>query len=470
MSEKNRIRKRLLYNLEPIPSPPLKYSEDQAFDLEVRVIHHAKTLVEIHTVTNKFTVGNDDSADLLLDTSVYAEDLFDLVTSSGDGDGTLSLDKFHKGYIVEGEIQTDIGQFVESGKSSFDITYKNFAVLTFDNVTVVVLLTPKEKLIPAPFVSNLDVAAALILLISFILGFGFINYMVEIPPIELDITEIDNRFAELIIPEEAPEKEEKKEEKKVKLEKPKEGITKANTARRSVGSEGKVGKKDSKVANAQGSARRALDEKVANSSGIMGALSSGAQSFDRVFGGGGLGAGMEKTLGSVSGISGVDQFGSRGVGTRGFGMGGGGNALGIGGLGSKGRGGRGNGTSGYGMGKGKLAGKRRARLQLSKRAVVMGALDKAIIDRYIRRHLARIKWCYEKELNKDPKLFGKIVVNFIISKTGKVSSSKVKRTSMGNKSVESCVARQIKKIRFPQPRGGGIVIVNYPFVFKNSDS
>jgi len=219
MSEKNRIRKRLLYNLEPIPSPPLKYSEDQAFDLEVRVIHHAKTLVEIHTVTNKFTVGNDDSADLLLDTSVYAEDLFDLVTSSGDGDGTLSLDKFHKGYIVEGEIQTDIGQFVESGKSSFDITYKNFAVLTFDNVTVVVLLTPKEKLIPAPFVSNLDVAAALILLISFILGFGFINYMVEIPPIELDITEIDNRFAELIIPEEAPEKEEKKEEKKVKLEK-----------------------------------------------------------------------------------------------------------------------------------------------------------------------------------------------------------------------------------------------------------
>ena len=37
-------------------------------------------------------------------------------------------------------------------------------------------------------------------------------------------------------------------------------------------------------------ARRGLDAKVAQSSGIMGALSSGAASFDRVFGGGGLGA------------------------------------------------------------------------------------------------------------------------------------------------------------------------------------
>lgn len=41
---------------------------------------------------------------------------------------------------------------------------------------------------------------------------------------------------------------------------------------------------------------------------------------------------------------------------------------------------------------------------------------------------------------------------------------------MGNAQAEDCVARQIKKIRFPEPKGGGIVIVTYPFVFKNSES
>ena len=59
--------------------------------------------------------------------------------------------------------------------------------------------------------------------------------------------------------------------------------------------------------------------------------------------------------------------------------------------------------------------------------------------------------------------------NFIVSATGAVSSSKVQRTTMGNATVESRVADQIKKIRFPAPQGGGIVIVNYPFVFKNSE-
>ena len=110
------------------------------------------------------------------------------------------------------------------------------------------------------------------------------------------------------------------------------------------------------------------------------------------------------------------------------------------------------------------------KLRIVGQAVIMGALDRSVIDAYIRRNLAKIRWCYEKELNKDPKLFGRIVINFIISATGAVSSSKVQRTTMGNATVESCVADQIKKIRFPAPKGGGIVIVNYPFVFKNSES
>jgi hypothetical protein len=110
--------------------------------------------------------------------------------------------------------------------------------------------------------------------------------------------------------------------------------------------------------------------------------------------------------------------------------------------------------------------KPRASVSAAGRAVIMGALDRPVIDAYIRRNLSKIRWCYEKELAKTPKLFGRIVVNFTISGTGTVSQSKVNRTTMGNKTVESCVVNQIRTIRFPAPKGGGIVIVNYPFVFK----
>ncbi|HPS31580.1 MAG TPA: VIT domain-containing protein, partial [bacterium] len=66
-----------------------------------------------------------------------------------------------------------------------------------------------------------------------------------------------------------------------------EGISDAPILRKSLGDEGRTGARRSRVANAQSSARRGLD-------------SSGAAKFDRVFGGGGLDAGMERSLGSVT--------------------------------------------------------------------------------------------------------------------------------------------------------------------------
>lgn len=98
--------------------------------------------------------------------------------------------------------------------------------------------------------------------------------------------------------------------------------------------------------------------------------------------------------------------------------------------------------------------------------VIMGALNKCTIDSYVRKSIGEIRQCYENELAKDRKLAGRVVINFIISASGNVSSAKVQRTTMGSAEVENCVAGVIKKIKFPAPKGGGIVIVNYPFVFK----
>ena len=96
---------------------------------------------------------------------------------------------------------------------------------------------------------------------------------------------------------------------------------------------------------------------------------------------------------------------------------------------------------------------------------VVGALDRTDIDAYIRRNLAKVLWCYENGLKKNPNLAGRVVINFIISESGDVISAKVHRTTLGSAEVENCVAEQIKKIKFPKPKGG-IVIVTYPFVFK----
>ncbi len=468
MPEQTKLRKRLLYDLSPIPEVPVNKDYAGKLEPEVRVVYDHRVLLDLKKIKKSYRVGSETAADCVVDDGYLSDPSIEFATVSGD-QFIVNLKDCFKGSIYKGTEKTDITSYMKSGNTNVEVDDKTLVVVELGKITLCAMKSPKEPYRTGGFLKQFDAAFALLMFVVFILGFFFFNMLMETPPIEVDIFELDNRFAKMIVEKEDDVKvEELEEEKKIKLEKPKEGLVEASQQRKSLGEEGRVGDKKSRVANAQGSARRGLDAKVAQSSGIMGALSSGAASFDRVFGGGGLGAGMEKTLGSVTGLSGVDQFGSGGLGTRGFGTGGGGNALGIGGLGTRGRGGGGGGK--YGMAAGQIGRKGRSDISAGGgQAVIMGALDKSVIDAYIQRNLAKIRWCYEKELNKDPKLFGRIVINFIISGTGAVSSSKVNRTTMGNQNVESCVADQIKKIRFPAPKGGGIVIVNYPFVFKHSE-
>jgi hypothetical protein len=77
----------------------------------------------------------------------------------------------------------------------------------------------------------------------------------------------------------------------------------------------------------------------------------------------------------------------------------------------------------------------------------------------------QIRYCYQRELTKDPNLGGKIVVKFVIAKDGTVSSAQTKATTMNNASVENCINGRFMRFKFPEPKGGGIVIVSYPFIF-----
>lgn len=324
------------------------------------------------------------------------------------------------------------------------------------------------------FVELIDRDFALIFVTILVIGYYLLNMLVEVPPIEVDFIDND-RFIRISqelakLPEKnEPEVEKIVPEKMIKLEKKIDGLADAAQSRKALGDEGRVGDKKSSIANTKGSSRKGLDAKIAQSTGIMGALKMGAKNFDRIFGGGGVGAGLEKNLGSIAGLEGFDQFGSGGLSVKGFATGGGGNALDIGGFGTRGKGG--NPKSKYGMvAAGGLERKIGTLTTGGNAAVIMGALDRSVIDSYIKRNLAKIRWCYEKELAKNDNIGGRIVINFTITGTGSVSTSKVHRTTMGNNNVEDCIASTVRQIRFPSPKGGGIVVVTYPFVFKKTES
>ena len=55
---------------------------------------------------------------------------------------------------------------------------------------------------------------------------------------------------------------------------------------------------------------------------------------------------------------------------------------------------------------------------------------------------------------------------WIVSPEGEVTNAFVKESTMNNKNVETCITGSIKTWRFPKPKGGGTVQIEYPFVFE----
>ena len=93
-----------------------------------------------------------------------------------------------------------------------------------------------------------------------------------------------------------------------------------------------------------------------------------------------------------------------------------------------------------------------------------GVSNKEIIRRIIRRHIDEVKSCYEEELSRLPNLGGRIMVQFTIAASGQVIASVLQQSTMKNAHVETCAVEAVRRWQFPKPRGGGIVIVSYPFV------
>lgn len=377
---------------------------------------------------------------------------------STSGSWVCNFQESWTGFVDQGESRKTFQELITSGQArrgnnGYQVEIAEDARLMVDLGTTIFVahqVFPGKKVV-TPFGESIDypflvmVACAML---SMILLFTAIQL---VPPPEKSEQKIDDRLVEMLL-----DKEEKPPEEKDKNPDAGEGA-------KAKKEEGKVGKKDAKMDKAKGEKveKMVMDREVAENAGLLGALRDDS-SLDSSMSNNGLSGAMQNGIGGLIGAKGT-QVGSGGLGGRGGGVGGGGSADGMGGMGTRGRG---SGSSGYGSGGGDFGTRGEGGIAgVGGDPIILGALDKSLIDAVIKRNMAAIRYCYQRELTKNPNLGGKITIKFVIAKDGSVSKSDVKSSSMGNGAVEGCIADRFLKFQFPEPKGGGIVIVSYPFIF-----
>ncbi len=108
-------------------------------------------------------------------------------------------------------------------------------------------------------------------------------------------------------------------------------------------------------------------------------------------------------------------------------------------------------------------GKRVPRVRQAK-AQVKGALDRDIIRRIVRAHINEVRSCYNQGLSRDPSLQGRVVIQFTIA-DGKVPAAVVQNSTLKDQAVGNCVAKAMRRWKFPKSQDGKNVLVTYPFLF-----
>jgi hypothetical protein len=387
---------------------------------------------------------------------------FTLVEQIG-GSTLVNFTKEAVGFLEVDGAKTSAADLVSQGRAKdvggyfqVDLAENERFVSEMGPVSFFIHRVHRAKVIPGPLGQGVDWLFLTVLIALLFVGASLGIHLLtsEYDPSQ-EVVTIPDRFVKLTIQQVEKEKDKKKAA----------GNPDAGEGAKAKDEEGKTGKKEAKLKKAKGSKvavqQAELDKQIAESAGLLADLNM--MTDTSLFGTGGLNNSVSSALGGLIGSQYGTQYGSGGLGSRGSGFGGGGTAEGIGGLGTKGSG---LGGSGYGRGAG-YYGRKGGGVPGVGTAdpIILGALDKSIIDRIVKQHLPQIRYCYQKELNKNPKLFGKLVIKFVIAKDGTVSSASRKSSTLKNPIVEQCVTARFRRMRFPKPKGGGIVIVSYPFIF-----
>ncbi len=91
---------------------------------------------------------------------------------------------------------------------------------------------------------------------------------------------------------------------------------------------------------------------------------------------------------------------------------------------------------------------------------IKGAIDKHIVQRYVKRHISKFQYCYDKQLLETPALTGTVTLRFEITRTGAL----ITPSADGVSAVKDCFARALEKIRFPHDSGPAQI--TYPLTLR----
>ncbi|HVE82180.1 MAG TPA: adventurous gliding motility protein GltG [Myxococcales bacterium] len=420
-----------------------------------------------------FTVGTAQGCHFAMGDGKLGGPRFDVAKVEKDG-FSVRFTKKMKGELTRGAEAYELLHLIEGGKASSDgeaysihLGEDDYLWVDLGGITMEAFLQPVPRRVLVPISESMDFTVLNIFLVLFFLGALFVitsmNRETEGDEYADELSGSEARIAKLIIKPPEVQKNPLLE----KLAQQKEKQSGEMSAKHS-GSEGEAGRKDAPKRNAHMAPQGKPNEKDQArmlTNRIFGGKGGG---LSTVFGSNGLGGELTAAMGGLFGASAGDSKGFGGLGLRGTGGGGGGvgDTIGIGAIGTKGRGG---GTGTYGNGVGVLGGKKVSDIGItSSDPEVMGSLDKELIRQVIRSHRDQIRYCYETQLARFPNLKGKVAVKFVISAMGSVASSQVAQSTTSNAELEMCVAGRVRTWVFPKPKGGGVVVVTYPFLFQQA--
>jgi TonB family protein len=449
------------------------------------------TVVDVRHLdgSGQYTIGDAATAHQYVDPRLLPEDPYPLAVS----DGNDAIVHIPEG--VQGEVMLDgkvygleelkaagkLGRASVARSHTLRLPARARCRLEFGQLTFLVNSVPVAPAVPrGSFVQQLDPQLLRYLFSAAVLHALFFLIILSIPEdadgLSMDGFDDTDRFVEFIL-----KPEEEKEDPLKDLFKGLEDDA-GEVAEKARDEEGKMGKKDSEEKDKRFAIKGPADNteiKLAKERAKMEAINTANAAFNSlegelsaVWGEGdrAVGSNAVSALGNMFGDKVGEAAGFGGLGTAGVGRGGGGfgeHSIGVGNVGTRGRGGGGGGGRGYGIGAARL-GERDAKEPkvIPGTPIITGSLDKETIRRVIRQHRAEYQYCYEKELNRKRDLNGKVAVKFTIAGNGSVIAASVEESSMNDSAVENCIVGKIRRWVFPAPKGGGIVVVKYPFIFK----
>lgn len=88
------------------------------------------------------------------------------------------------------------------------------------------------------------------------------------------------------------------------------------------------------------------------------------------------------------------------------------------------------------------------------------------IEPALHAHAEQFEQCYALALEPPT---GRVLITVSIDSEGSVSRAGVSNSTLGAQPVEDCLVESIFEVDFPEPRGGGVVVFDFPMRFNPED-